>query len=262
MSEPRPPQFRDGDAYERMMGRWSQVAGEMFIDWLAPKPGLNWLDVGCGNGAFTELLFKRCAPSHVHAIDPSEGLLATARQRLGAEPVEIRQGVAQVLPYDSDAFDAATMALVINFVPEPDKAVSEMARVVKGGGSVSTYIWDMAGGGFTMEPIREALKQMGIPSSMPGAEITGIKNLREAWERAGLNDVDTTRIDINLTYEDFDDFWDSNMSIPNSVSNIVKKLSLADVETLKELLRKTLPTNQQGQIFYGAHVNAVKGIAH
>lgn len=176
--------------------------------------------------------------------------------------MEIRQGVAQVLPYDSDAFDAATMALVINFVPEPDKAVSEMARVVKGGGSVSTYIWDMAGGGFTMEPIREALKQMGIPSSMPGAEITGIKNLREAWERAGLNDVDTTRIDINLTYEDFDDFWDSNMSIPNSVSNIVKKLSLADVETLKELLRKTLPTNQQGQIFYGAHVNAVKGIAH
>ena len=175
--------------------------------------------------------------------------------------MEIRQGSAETLPYDDDAFDAATMALVINFVPDPDKAVSEMARVVKSGGSVSTYIWDMAGGGFTMEPVREALKQMGIGPSMPGADITTMTNLRGAWERAGLNDVDTTRIDIRLTYEDFDGFWESNMGIPNSVSNIVKKLSSSEVETLKGLLRKTLPVNQQGQIAYGAHVNAVKGFA-
>jgi SAM-dependent methyltransferase len=262
MSEPHPPQFSDGDAYERMMGRWSQVAGEIFIDWVAPKPGLSWLDIGCGNGAFTELLVKRCAPSRVQAIDPSEGLLATARKRLADEAVEIRQGSAQALPYDDDAFDAATMALVINFLPEPDKAVSEMARVVRGGGSVSTYVWDIAGGGFTMEPIREALNQMGVPSPIPGAEITQIKNLRRAWERAGLNDVDTIRIDISLTYEDFDDFWDANTAIPNSVSNTVRTLSLADVETLKQRLRETLPTNQQGQIFYGAHVNAVKGFAY
>lgn len=261
MFEPRPPQFRDGDAYERMCGQWSQVAGEIFVDWLAPKPGLRWLDVGCGNGAFTEVLLRRCTPSQIHAIDPSEGLLATARQRLADKAVEIQQGSAEALPYDDDAFDAATMALVINFVPEPDKAVSEMARVVKSGGSVSTYIWDMTGGGFTMEPVREALKQMGISSSMPGAEVTNMKNLRDAWERAGLNDVDATRIDIRLIYDDFDDFWDSNMGISNSVSNIVKKLSLSDVEILKGLLRKSLPINQRGQISYGAHVNAVKGLA-
>ena len=88
-----------------------------------------------------------------------------------------------------------------------------------------------------------------------------MKNLRDAWERAGLNDVDATRIDIRLIYDDFDDFWDSNMGISNSVSNIVKKLSLSDVEILKGLLRKSLPINQRGQISYGAHVNAVKGLA-
>ena len=261
MSEPRPPQFRDGDAYERMCGQWSQVAGEIFLDWLAPKAGLSWLDVGCGNGAFTEVLLRRCAPSLIHAVDPSEGLLATARQRLKDKRVEIQQGSAEALPYDDDAVDAATMALVINFVPEPDRAVSEMARVVKSGGCVSTYIWDMTNGGFTMEPVREALKQMGISSSMPGAEVTRMENLRGAWERAGLIEIDTTRIDIRLTFEDFEDFWDSNMGIPNSVSNIVKKLSLPDVETLKGLLRKILPVDQRGRISYGAHVNAVKGLA-
>lgn len=166
----------------------------------------------------------------MQAIDPSEGLLATARQRLADEAVEIRQGSAQALPYDDDTFDAATMALVINFLPDPDKAVSEMARVVKGGGSVSTYVWDIAGGGFTMEPIREALKQMGVPSPIPGAEITQIKHLRSAWERAGPDGVETTRIDIRLTYKNFDDFWDANTAIPNSVSNAVRTLSSADVE--------------------------------
>jgi ubiquinone/menaquinone biosynthesis C-methylase UbiE len=45
--------FSDGKAYERFMGRWSRLAGERFLDWLDPPKGLRWVDVGCGNGAFT-----------------------------------------------------------------------------------------------------------------------------------------------------------------------------------------------------------------
>ena len=73
--------FDDGAAYERYMGKWSQLVGETFLDWLAPKPGLRWLDVGCGNGAFTEMLVECCAPVSVHGIDPSEEQLAFARTR-------------------------------------------------------------------------------------------------------------------------------------------------------------------------------------
>jgi 2-polyprenyl-3-methyl-5-hydroxy-6-metoxy-1,4-benzoquinol methylase len=65
--------FDDGAAYERFMGKWSQLAGETFLDWLAPQPGLRWLDVGCGNGAFTEMLVERCAPVSVQGIDPGRG---------------------------------------------------------------------------------------------------------------------------------------------------------------------------------------------
>jgi ubiquinone/menaquinone biosynthesis C-methylase UbiE len=54
--------FTDGQAYERLMGRWSRTAGEVFIDWLSLPKGLNWLDVGCGTGAFTELVIDRCRP--------------------------------------------------------------------------------------------------------------------------------------------------------------------------------------------------------
>ena len=45
--------FEDGAAYERAMGNWSRRAGSTFLDWLAVPPGLKWVDIGCGNGAFT-----------------------------------------------------------------------------------------------------------------------------------------------------------------------------------------------------------------
>ena len=76
--------FDDGDAYERSMGVWSRLAGEIFLDWLAPSPALQWADIGCGSGAFTELLVQRCAPEEVQGIDPSEGQLAFARTRPAA----------------------------------------------------------------------------------------------------------------------------------------------------------------------------------
>ncbi|WP_437626073.1 class I SAM-dependent methyltransferase [Sorangium sp. So ce1151] len=61
------------------MGLWSQRVGQAFLDWLSPPAGGQWLDVGCGNGAFTELLVAECAPDSVDGIDPSEGQLAHAR---------------------------------------------------------------------------------------------------------------------------------------------------------------------------------------
>ncbi len=48
-----PIKFDDGASYERMMGVWSRIAGANFLDWVAPAPGLRWIDIGCGNGAFT-----------------------------------------------------------------------------------------------------------------------------------------------------------------------------------------------------------------
>src|SRR4051812_161796 len=147
-------QFNDGAAYERMMGVWSRLAGDVFLDWLAPAPGLRWIDVGCGNGAFTELLVTRCAPAEVQGVDPSEAQLAFARGRPAAKLAEFRPGSAMALPFPDDSFDAAVMALVIFFVPDPAKGVAEMARVVRPGGSIAAYAWDMLGGGFPLEAVR------------------------------------------------------------------------------------------------------------
>jgi ubiquinone/menaquinone biosynthesis C-methylase UbiE len=139
--------FQDGAAYERTMGVWSRLVGEVFLDWLAPRDGLRWIDIGCGNSAFTELLVERCAPAEVQGIDPSEGQLAFARTRPAARLAQFQQGNAMALPFLADRFDAAVMALVVVFVPDPAKGVAEMARVVRPGGTLATYVWDMLGSG-------------------------------------------------------------------------------------------------------------------
>ena len=106
----QPIRFEDGAAYERMMGIWSRIVGNVFLDWLAPRSGLRWVDIGCGNGAFTEMIVERCAPAEVQGIDPSEGQLAYARTRL-PNKAQFRNGQAMALPYSADSFDVATMAL-------------------------------------------------------------------------------------------------------------------------------------------------------
>ena len=68
--------FDDGATHEDFIGKWSLLAGHAFLDWLAPAPGLRRVDVGCGNGAFTELLEEpvnqSCGPnSKVKQAPPS-----------------------------------------------------------------------------------------------------------------------------------------------------------------------------------------------
>src|SRR4051812_41459001 len=121
MAEPQ-IRFDDGAGYERMMGTWSRIAGEVFLAWLKPAPSLRWIDVGCGNGAFTELLTERCAPAEIQGVDPSEAQLAFARSRHEAGVARFQEGDAMALPFADNSFDAAAMALVIFFVPDPPKA--------------------------------------------------------------------------------------------------------------------------------------------
>src|SRR3954447_22220417 len=101
--------FDDGAAYEQMMGIWSRFAGEIFLDWLAPPPGLRWIDVGCGSGAFTEPLSERAAPAELQGLDPPEGQPSLPPARPAARVAEFRRGDAMALPFPDDRFDAAIM---------------------------------------------------------------------------------------------------------------------------------------------------------
>jgi ubiquinone/menaquinone biosynthesis C-methylase UbiE len=241
------------------MGMWSQIAGRVFLDWLAPQPGLRWIDVGCGNGAFTELLVQRCAPAETQGIDPSEAQLKFARTRPGARGVTFLHGDAMALPFDGDRFDAGTMALVIFFVPDPAKGVAELTRVVRPGGTVAAYAWDMLGGGFPFHPIQAELRALGItPPLPPSAGASRAEAMRDLWEGAGLEAVETREIAVQRHFADFDDFWHASTS-GGSIKPTLAAMTAGDVEQLRTRVRARLSEDASGRITGQARANAVKG---
>jgi SAM-dependent methyltransferase len=259
MSE-APNLFADGKAYERLMGRWSRLAGEKFLDWLDTPKNLQWLDVGCGNGAFTEVLIARCSPASVVGVDPSEGQLAYARGRPGTKRAQFRVSDAQALPFPDNSFDAGAMALVIVFIPDPVKATRELARVVRPGGVVATYMWEFPDG-FPLAPLAAAMKDLGLtPPERPNVQASGRDAMRAIWKEGGLAAVETGVIRIRVSFSSFDDFWDSNTVAVGPSGKALSELSPSSREQLKTRLRERLPIAADGSIAYEAFANAVKGV--
>jgi ubiquinone/menaquinone biosynthesis C-methylase UbiE len=252
--------FSDGKAYERMMGRWSKRAGMVFLDWLDPPQNLRWVEVGCGNGAFTEELIARCAPAAVSAIDPSEGQLAFARARPGTRLAQFHLGDAQALPFAENSFDAAAMALVITFLPDPARAVAEMARVVKPGGLVASYMWETLAGGAPLAPLEVALKSLGkAPPLRVNSAASRRETMQAFWQAAGLQTVETRQIRIPVVYSSFDDFCESNLVPIGPMGQLISAMPPDERQQLKARLREQLPIGADGRIAYEAFANAVKG---
>ena len=250
--------FQNASAYERYMSGWSRAAGEPFLDWLALPPGLRWLDVGCGSGAFTALLAERAAPAELHDLDRAPAMLAHARDRL-RENVQLHEGDATALPFPAARFDVAVMPLVIVFIDDPDRAVAEMRRVVRPGGMVATYIWDLPQG-FPYYAAFACLRELGVlPDRAAPDESTALPQLQALWQGAGLQDVATAAFTVCQRYPDFAAYW---QALQDSAS-IGERLAALDDDTrqaVQEAVRARLPIAPDGSITISARAHAVRGI--
>ena len=252
--------FDDGAAYDRYMGVWSRLVGASFLDWLAPPSGMRWLDVGCGSGAFMTMLAERCAPAMLHGIDPSEAQLAFARTQLPPELARFERGDAMALPLKDDSMDAAVMPLVIFFVPDPAVGVAEMARVVRPGGMVAAYAWDVTGGGFPYALVKEELRAMGVEvPSEPSPDASRLDRMRELWSGAGLEDVETRAITVRRSFAGFDEYWGIITGGPSAGRQLLA-LSAQDRARLVARLRERLGVGDGKAPFtVSARANAVRG---
>jgi ubiquinone/menaquinone biosynthesis C-methylase UbiE len=251
--------FDDGAAYEQMMGIWSRLAGAVFLDWLAPAPGLRWIDAGCGNGAFTELLIERCAPAEVQGIDPSEAQIAFARERLAGGVATFQTGDAMALPFPADRFDAGVMALVLVFLPDPAKGVAELMRVVAPGGAVATYMWDIEHGGFPLEPFLAELRAMGISPTPPRTAASRTEVMRKLWSEAGVAAIETREIGVRRTFASFEDFWATGQA-SSWVGPTLRAMTPREAETLQGRMRDAHPADASGRLTLSARANAIKGV--
>ena len=257
MSEPI--RFQNGAEYEEFMGGWSRLAGSKFLDWLTATGGAAWADVGCGNGAFTQLIVERCSPASVEGIDPSAGQIKFAQATPAARLARFQQGDSMALPYMSDSFDIAVMALVLFFVPIPAVGVKEMMRVVRPGGLVAAYTWDILGGGFPYDAVLEALAGHGIePTVPPSAEASRMAASKVLWEEAGLSDIAATVVEVDRGFDSFEEYW----RLAELAPGLSTKLAAAPADKvvmLKEDIRRRVQPTERGSFKVSARANAIKG---
>lgn len=252
----------EGDPYEYFMGRWSRLLADRFVRWIGSPEGLRWLDVGCGSGALGAAVISRCGPAGITAVDQSEGFVKTARDRLGPL-AECKVGNALSLPLNDSAVDITVSGLMLNFIPVPERALDEMKRVTKVGGTVAAYIWDYAG---KMEFLRHFWD--AVVDLQPEAE-----NLRESrrfansngdflrcqFACAGFAGIETQPIDITMRFTDFDDYWLPFLGGQGPAPTYVQTLIGPDQANLREALKDRLVTEPNGSINLEARAWAVRG---
>ena len=102
------------------MGRYTVPLARALADEVGVGEGMRALDVGCGPGGLTSELAGRVGAENVAAIDPAEQFVVACRERNPG--ADVRQGVAEELPWEDDSFDAALSCLVIAFMRDPDAA--------------------------------------------------------------------------------------------------------------------------------------------
>lgn len=252
-----------GGAYEPYVGRWSGPVAHEFLRWLGVEPGRRWLDVGCGTGALTEAIIALAEPESVRGVDPSEGYLHYARRRVDDPRAGFQVGHAQALPGPPGTFDAVVSGLVLNFVPDAARAVGEMARAAGAGGVVGAYVWDYARGMQLMRYFWDAAVELD-PAAQDLDEgvrfpLCRPEPLRELFAEAGLADVDVRAIDVPTPFRDFDDYWTPFLGGQGPAPSYAMALTEDRRAALRERLRATLPTADDGSIDLTARAWAVRG---
>ena len=252
-----------GDGYESYVGRWSRLVAHDFLHWLDVSPDAHWLDVGCGTGALTQTVLDVASPAFVQAVDRSPSFVEFARHRVRDPRASFSVADAQSLPQSSGSVDAVVSGLVLNFIPRPEAAIAEMARVTRAGGVVAVYVWDYADRMQLMRYFWEA----AVALDPRGEEVSEARRfpicapepLEALFRSGGLGQVESRAIDIATWFHDFDDFWRPFLSGQGPGPAYTMSLSEERRVALRERVRATLPVGADGSIDLIARAWAVRG---
>ncbi len=111
-----------------------RVEWELILDFLRPARGDFLLDAGCGTGIFTMDMLS-CG-ARVVGLDLSLSMVRRAREKARSSPLRILSADILRLPFPENSFDKTVSITALEFIPEGKKAVGELFRVTRKGGTV------------------------------------------------------------------------------------------------------------------------------
>jgi ubiquinone/menaquinone biosynthesis C-methylase UbiE len=193
--------------------------GERLAQLVVLGPGGRVLDVGCGAGGALLPAARRVGESgEAVGVDLSEGMVARAREAAAAEGLgwvrtEVMDGAS--LAFEDGSFDAVLCAFALAAIPDAERALAEMRRVLRPTGSIGVALWanlvddvwqwegelmgELAG-----QAPPELLETVGRQSGrFPDAASLGA-----ALENAGFRDVRVVQQALDRTYPSPEAWWD------------------------------------------------------
>ncbi len=230
-------------AYEQLMGRWSRRLAPLFIEFAAVRDATRILDVGCGTGSLTFALMDTLPSARVRGIDYSQAFIDYASSQAPADGrLVFEQGDAVSLPYEDQAFDAALSLLVLNFVPDAQKAARELVRVTQPGGVVAACVWDFKGGFTWLRMFADtaaALDPSGedFRARVFSGPFTGPGEFASAWTEMGLHEVEQTSLTIRMEFTSFADCWEPMLAGQGTSGAYVQSLTDEQRSRIEHYLR-------------------------
>jgi SAM-dependent methyltransferase len=252
-----------GAAYEAFMGRWSRSVARSFVDWLEVPPRAHWLDVGCGTGAVTAAICEAKRPASVLACDSSGPLVEYASATLPDKAASFELAEASHLPEREGGYDAVVSGLVLNFVPDPQRALSAMCARLGKAGWVAAYVWEYGVGMQLLRYFWSAAVALHPDASAldEGQRFAGWDDtkLLSLFRGAGLSSVEARVIEIDTHFRDFDDYWQPFLGRTGPAPSYLVSLTPVQRDELRERLRRELPVAADGRICLRARAWAVRG---
>ena len=248
LTEAETKMFAVSAGYERFMGRWSRLLAPPYIAFAGVKNGDRVLDVGTGTGSLAAALEASLPASEIVGVDPSEAFIAYARENAKSPRVHFEVGDAQALKFKDGSFDNTLALLVMNFIPDHNKAVAEMRRVTRAQGTVSACVWDYDSG---MQMLRffwdeaVALDPAVEPKDERHMKFSREGQLGDLWRRAGLINITEEPLMIDQAYSSFNDYWEPFTNGAGPGGAYVVSLSEDRRQQLEARMRKRLLGDRQ-----------------
>ena len=199
----------------------------------------------------------------VTGVDLLEASIGYAKAHRANAGISFKVGDAHDIPFEDSSFDAGVSGLMIKFVPDKLRAISEMKRVTRAGGQIALYDWDMERNRNMTRHFWQAVAD-SVPELIEG-RATDRPPMKEAgtvadkFREAGLSQIEEKSFTFTAHFTDFDDYRHPMTHNVQNVGRFYQTLTDDHRTAIFDRIREILPIATDGSISFESQASAVKG---